>query len=464
MRHIAIIILLLVTFNTLTGQTEGQKDSLDYALMDVAWNGNQDSVIRLIKAGADVNAKNDYSQETPLIYAAQQGHLDVVKILLHNGADPDVNPRNDEGALIRAVAMGHLNIAEEIVRYGGNVNQRGILSKTALHYAVAFGYYYIADMLIYYGADINATARYNVTPLMLSITAGYPAISELLIRKEAKLNITDSDGYSALMLASKYGLHKLAGLMVKQGAKINLISQKNNTALTLAIQFNQVAVADTLISNGADVNHKINEQLTPLTLAKSLGNDSIKDLLSDHGASQNLIPYNDIVLFRYSISGNTDDALFGTHLGFHEVKSNMNITLGFSTRYFAKRIIEQQSSTKYHQYWERRYLFPLTIDKLFNLSRKFPNKYALFAGVKGYYTWGRYRGVTHKPNDNFGVSPRLGFYWKANRNFGMSLHYEYFDLNQKTVNPHRVVLNFVLHFPRGSYLNEQSKAEAIYQY
>ncbi|MCF8330897.1 MAG: ankyrin repeat domain-containing protein [Bacteroidales bacterium] len=464
MRYIATITFLLFTISIITAQPKEQKDSLDYALMDAAWNGNADSVIYLIKSGADVNVKNDYSQETPLIYAAQQGHLDVVKILLHNGADPDVNPRNEEEALIRAIAMGYLEVAEEIVRYGGDVNQRGKLEKTALHYAAAFGYYYIADMLIYYNADINATARYDVTPLMLSISAGYPAISELLIRKKAKLNMTDSEGYSALMLASKYGFHKLTGLMVEKGAKINLKTQSNSTALTFAIQYNHVAVADTLIKHGAEVNHKINDPITLLTLAKSLGNDSIRNLLSDHGAKQNLIPYNDIVLFRYSISGNTDDALFGTHLGFHEVKSNTNVTLGFSTRYFAKRVIEQQSSNLYYQYWERRYLIPLTIDKLFSFSKKYQNKYALFAGIKGYYTWGRYRGVIQKPNDNFGISPRFGFYWKANRDFGMSLHYEYFDLNQETVSPHRVVLNLILHFSTDSELKAESKAEEIYKY
>ncbi|MFO8054590.1 MAG: ankyrin repeat domain-containing protein, partial [Bacteroidales bacterium] len=117
------------------------QDSLDYALMDAAWAGHEDSVLLLLRRGADVNARNDHSQETPLIYASQQGELAVVKILLDFDARPGLRPRNNEPALIRAVTMGYLDVAEELIRHGANVNQTGKLGRSALHYAATFGHY-----------------------------------------------------------------------------------------------------------------------------------------------------------------------------------------------------------------------------------------------------------------------------------------------------------------------------------
>lgn len=463
MRFITTLLFAIILSISFYGQDDSSENTLNYRLMDAAWKGNTDSVMYFLKAGADVNAKNQGSEETALIYASQEGHLDVVKILLENGAKPDIIPKNNEGALIRATALGYIDIAEELIRAGANVDQSGQLSQKPLHYAAKFGYYYIVDMLIYYKANVDAKARYDVTPLMTAIVSKYPSIAELLLQNNANPNATDSEGYTPLMLAAKYAYHRLTGLMIEKGGKPNKTTNKNNTALTLAIPTGNYAIVDTLLRNGANVNHQINNKLTPLSLAKSTANDSIVDLLKAYNARPSSKPNFDYTLWQYSINGNTDDALFGLYYGYHEAKTNMNLTLGFSMRYFAKRVLVKQSSNTIHQYWERRYLLPLNLDYLINLSSKKQNQVALIAGLKGYYTWGRYRGIDSKPDDNFGVSPRLGLLWKSNDKFGLTMHYEYFDLKQKTVSPHRLILGFNLFLPRTKSLKDISEAENLIQ-
>lgn len=458
MRIITTLMLVVSLSLSFYGQDNDSEEKLNYLLMEAAWSGDIDSVAYYIDAGADVNARNKGSEETALMYAAQEGHLDVVRLLLKNEAKPDLIPENNETALIRATALGYIDIVEELIRAGANINQSGKKSQKPLHYAAKFGYYYIADMLIYYEANVNAKARYDVTPLMTSIISGYPAIAELLIKSGADINATDSEGFTPLMLASKYAFHKLAGMMLQKGATIDKTTESGNTALTLAIPTANYAIVDTLLQNGAHVNHRLNNNLTPLSLARSTANDSIITLLKENDASQNIIPYFDYSVIRYSISGNTDDALFGIHYGYHEAKSNINLTLGISMRYFAKRVLEKKSPTKIHQYWERRYLLPLTLDYLLNISSEKQNQLALIAGIKGYYTWGRYRGVNPKPDDSFGWNPRVGFLWKPLDKFGITAHYEYFDLKQKTVSPHRVVLGFNLFLPRTLSLEDTSDA------
>ena len=48
-----------------------------------------------IEAGADVNAKSGYDGGTPLIYAARNGNIEILNILIQAGAD--IGAKDDEG-------------------------------------------------------------------------------------------------------------------------------------------------------------------------------------------------------------------------------------------------------------------------------------------------------------------------------------------------------------------------------
>ena len=63
-------------------------------LMYAAENGNKDIVKLLIDKGANVN-KQDKNGKTPLMYAVVKGNKDIVKLLIENGAI--VNKQNKDG-------------------------------------------------------------------------------------------------------------------------------------------------------------------------------------------------------------------------------------------------------------------------------------------------------------------------------------------------------------------------------
>lgn len=73
-----------------------QDNAGNTALHEAALQGHIEIVELLIENGADVNIKSiEMFGDTPLIDASANGHLDVVKYLLKNGADPTI--RNAKG-------------------------------------------------------------------------------------------------------------------------------------------------------------------------------------------------------------------------------------------------------------------------------------------------------------------------------------------------------------------------------
>ena len=70
-----------------------------YKLHDAASNGHVDVAKVLIQNGADVNAVDEVKR-TPLHGAAEEGHVDVAKVLIQNGADVNAVDKDKELSLI----------------------------------------------------------------------------------------------------------------------------------------------------------------------------------------------------------------------------------------------------------------------------------------------------------------------------------------------------------------------------
>lgn len=106
------------------------------ALIEATNKGNTEIVEMLLKAGANVDARNKYCY-TALIEASWGSHIDIVRMLLKAGAD--VNAQNHFGytALIEASINGNTtDIVKMLLDAGADVNVRDITSQTALMNAI----------------------------------------------------------------------------------------------------------------------------------------------------------------------------------------------------------------------------------------------------------------------------------------------------------------------------------------
>lgn len=148
-------------------------------------SGNMEVIRLLIEQGADINAEvagPDPEGWTALHLAAFDGHHEVVKYLLDHGADLS---RPGKGASkmtpIRvAVTRAHPESVRVLLALGADPMEKDLQGFTLLHEAANIGDCEIAKLLVSAGCDPLAKASDGSTPLMWAAKHHDPKLKRLL--------------------------------------------------------------------------------------------------------------------------------------------------------------------------------------------------------------------------------------------------------------------------------------------
>ncbi|MBI1215658.1 MAG: hypothetical protein GC185_07560 [Alphaproteobacteria bacterium] len=143
------------------------------------------AVRRLIEAGADIEQRAGSGNRTPLLAAASAGRTAVVKLLLEMGADPDAANANGETPLMLAVLDNNAHAVADLLAAGANPNlhekERG---ETALMLAARKGSPDIVRMLMRGGANPLLTDKFNNTAQRHVPSYDYSDLREKLAEAE----------------------------------------------------------------------------------------------------------------------------------------------------------------------------------------------------------------------------------------------------------------------------------------
>jgi len=130
-----------------------------------------------------------HSSQTPLYSAASQGDLEMVRVLL--GYKADVNSRNTSGsaplfnALSRAPPQT-LHVARLLLENGANPNVPNKYGETPLHTASGRGNLEVVRLLLKYGADVELEGEEGRTPFQAASQRGHHEVAKLLLDYGAK--------------------------------------------------------------------------------------------------------------------------------------------------------------------------------------------------------------------------------------------------------------------------------------
>jgi uncharacterized protein len=138
-------------------------------LMAAARTGRVDAVQLLLSHGSFVNAADPYQEETALMWASAEGHLEVVKALLAAGADPNLkahvstiterkdadHPSGGFTALMFATRNGHADVVEALIKGGADPKLTNADGASATIVAIVNDRFDLAKELLDLGGDPN---------------------------------------------------------------------------------------------------------------------------------------------------------------------------------------------------------------------------------------------------------------------------------------------------------------------
>jgi uncharacterized protein len=258
---------------------------------------------------------------SPLLYAARDGRLETMRILLEAGANINATDANEITPLIAAITNNHPEVARFLIERGADIKATDWYGRTPLWAAVETRnmdvdnatfensvdrapFLELIQLLLERGANPNARTKEappirrdflrvtgtlawvdftGQTPFLAAALAGDVTVMKLLLKHGADPNIPTVGGTTPLMAAAgvnwviyqtfdegQQALLDAVKLCVELGMDVNAANSMGLTAVHGAANRGSDEILKFLVSQGAKIDVKDKEGRTPLTWAEGV--------------------------------------------------------------------------------------------------------------------------------------------------------------------------------------------------
>ena len=267
--------------------TSGKKiAALNLRLRDAAWANDVARARRLIRQGADVNAK-DETQQSAYLIATSEGYLDLLRLTLRAGARINDKDSWNGTGLIRAAERGHGLVVGDLLQAGIDRDHVNRIGYQAIHEAVWLGrdttsYVDTVRVLVAGGVQLTRPSRdEGLTPLRMARERGFDRLTGVLVTATTADRVDDPD--AALLSAAQRGDADAVSLALRAGADIEARDAKRRTPLLLAVTGDHVDAARVLVAMGADPDALDDRHDTPWLVTGVTGSVAMLETLLPAG-------------------------------------------------------------------------------------------------------------------------------------------------------------------------------------
>jgi ankyrin repeat protein len=221
----------------------------------------------------DVNARRP-DGSTPLQWAVFNGDVPEAKRLIAAGADVRASNNYGVNALLLAADISSTELVQLLLKHGVGANSANPEGETAIHLLARSGNVEAAKLLLKAGAKVDPRENFGQqTPLMWAVARRQPAMVELLLGKgadpdargavrdyqrvataESRAKSMDRGGFTPLLYAARENCRQCVDSLIKHGADLNLPDPTGVVPMVIAMINGNTDIAKRLIEAGADVN------------------------------------------------------------------------------------------------------------------------------------------------------------------------------------------------------------------
>ncbi|KAH6892555.1 ankyrin repeat-containing domain protein, partial [Thelonectria olida] len=274
-------------------------------LMVASFCGVLEVVRQLLKASdTKLHATSPSDNRSALSWAAERGHVDVVKLLLDKKArgkgglvgrlfsrSADVNIRDWQGRspLSLAAQNGHEGVVKLFLATGKvdtDIKGHGSLYQESLSFAAENGHKDVFKLLVAAtDSNSNAWGRFGCTVMRSAIVKRKVEMVKLLLDiGKVNVNAKKEDGYTVIMWAIQWGDIGIVKLLLDTGkVNVNAKDKLGDTVIMQAIAKGNLGIVELLLDTGkVDLHAKGRNGWTVLSYANTFSGKEVSKLLRSY--------------------------------------------------------------------------------------------------------------------------------------------------------------------------------------
>ena len=240
-----------------------EPDEGDTDFQEAIQSGNLSIVLEKINGGVDVNKPNWMWGVTPLELAVEEGSLEIVRVLLGAGADPNLGIT--ASPLELSASRGYTKIFQELIKAGAVIEKQ---DSQVLKEAARKGNLEIVKILVEAGVNPNRYSANMTLPLFEAMINFHQETYQYLSHFTSAENVYEIN-QSALIYAVESDEIETIKFIDKVGVDLNLIINiyGDITALMLAAKLHKPELVKVLLNLGVEVDKNNSSGQTALMYA-----------------------------------------------------------------------------------------------------------------------------------------------------------------------------------------------------
>ncbi|KAE8036871.1 hypothetical protein FH972_009504 [Carpinus fangiana] len=257
-------------------------------------DGNMVLLQRLLAEGKKCDELDNTGMGV-LHVAAKKGSVEITRLLLDHGADPNgkSTARGQETAVILAAEHDHAEVVKLLAKYGADLEILNEYRMTALSVAALEGSLNAVEALLDLRVDVNCQEdTFQGSPLLTTCSNSYPTVTRVALAAtllDAGAHVNGGkhpSGWTPLHRAAEWSGDDVVSILLAWGADANAQELGNRwTPLKYAIEKAKTEVVRMLIESGAECDITFEGGWTPLHFAASCQDFEITRLLLSKSVS-----------------------------------------------------------------------------------------------------------------------------------------------------------------------------------